>query len=485
MNWKMIAKVNAWILCIEAGLMLPALGISLLYNEPRAVYGYCVTLPVILLVSGLLFLLSKNAKDGFYQREGFVSTGLCWILMSLLGCLPFFFSREIPNFADCFFEMVSGFTTTGSSILTNVEALDKGLLWWRSFSHWVGGMGVLVFLMAIVPLGKKSQGFTLHILRAESPGPSVGKMVPHMKNTAMILYGIYFGLTFLDIIFLLCGGLDWFSSCCLAFGTAGTGGFGLLGDSFASYSPYIQWVTTIFMLLFSVNFSIYFLLLLGHFKDVRKDEELRLFIAIVLGATTLLVLNVRPLYSSMSETIRHCAFTVATVLSTTGYATTDFNLWNPFSKAIILFCMFCGACAGSTGGGIKVIRLLLLGKGLRRNVHENLHPEEVSVVRVNGKKVDEWVMRNVSAYLTAYVAIVIVCFLLVSLDGFSVETNFSAVMATFNNIGPGLDQVGPVESFAYYSNFSKLVFSFAMLAGRLEIYPIIILFSRRTWRKRR
>lgn len=485
MNWKMIAKVNAWILCIEAGLMLPALCISLLYNEPRAVYGYCVTLPVILIVSGLLFLLSKNAKDGFYQREGFVSTGLCWILMSLLGCLPFFFSREIPNFADCFFEMVSGFTTTGSSILTNVEALDKGLLWWRSFSHWVGGMGVLVFLMAIVPLGKKSQGFTLHILRAESPGPSVGKMVPHMKNTAMILYGIYFGLTFLDIIFLLCGGLDWFSSCCLAFGTAGTGGFGLLGDSFASYSPYIQWVTTIFMLLFSVNFSIYFLLLLGHFKDVRKDEELRLFIAIVLGATTLLVLNVRPLYSSMSETIRHCAFTVATLLSTTGYATTDFNLWNPFSKAIILFCMFCGACAGSTGGGIKVIRLLLLGKGLRRNVHENLHPEEVSVVRVNGKKVDEGVMRNVGAYLTAYVAIVIVCFLLVSLDGFSVETNFSAVMATFNNIGPGLDQVGPVESFAYYSNFSKLIFSFAMLAGRLEIYPIIILFSRRTWRKRR
>ena len=485
MNWKMIARVNAWILLIEAALMLPALGISFLYHEPNAIYGYALTLPIIMIVAGLLFLVSKNARDGFYQREGFVSTGLCWIVMSLLGCLPFYFSKEIPNYVDCFFEMVSGFTTTGSSILTNVEALDKGLLWWRSFSHWVGGMGVLVFLMAIVPLGKKSQGFTLHILRAESPGPSVGKMVPHMKNTALILYGIYFWLTIINIVLLLLGGMDWFSSCCLAFGTAGTGGFGILADSFASYTPYVQWVTTIFMLLFSVNFSIYFLIIIGHIKEALKDEELRLFIFIVLSAIVLLVLNVRPLYSTLSETIRHCSFTVSTLISTTGYATTDFNLWSPFAKGILLFLMFCGACAGSTGGGMKVIRLLLLGKILRRNVHENLHPEEVSVVRVNNKKIDEGVLRNVGAYLIAYVGIIVFCFMIVSLDGFSVETNFSAVMATFNNIGPGLDAVGPVESFANYSNLSKIVFSFAMLAGRLEIYPIIILFSRRTWRKRR
>ena len=261
----------AWILLVEAALMLPSLGISMLYHEPHAIYGYCATLPVILLVSGILFLLSRKARSGFYQREGFVSTGLCWIVMSMLGCLPFFFSGEIPNYVDCLFEMISGFTTTGSSILRNVEALDKGLLWWRSFSHWVGGMGVLVFLMAIVPLGGKNQGFTLHILRAESPGPSVGKMVPHMKNTASILYAIYFGLTFLDVLFLLFGGMDLFSACCLAFGTAGTGGFGLLGDSFASYSSYIQWVTTIFMLLFSVNFSIYFLILIGHAKEAFRD----------------------------------------------------------------------------------------------------------------------------------------------------------------------------------------------------------------------
>lgn len=485
MNWKMIWRIIAWILVVEAGLMLPALFISIGYHEPAAIYGYCLTLPIILGCAGILFLLTRNTRKGFYQREGFVTTGLTWLVMSALGCLPFFFSREIPNYIDCLFEMVSGFTTTGSSILTDVEALDKGLLWWRSFSHWVGGMGVLVFLMAIVPLGGKNQGFTLHILRAESPGPAVGKMAPRMKETALILYRLYFGLTVLNIIFLLAGGMDWFSACCIAFGTAGTGGFSVLNSSCASYSPYIQWVTTIFMFAFAVNFSIYYLLWLRNFKAVWKDEELRGYLLIIAVTITALVLNVRGMYGSLSETIRHCAFTVATIMSTTGYATTDFNLWPAFAKAIILFLMFVGACAGSTGGGIKVIRVILLGKILRRNVHENQHPDEVSAIRINGRKVDEQVIRNCEAYLIAYTAIVILSYLIVSLDGFSVETNISAIMATFNNIGPGLDAVGPTSNFAAYSALSKIVMTFDMLAGRLEIYPIIMLFSRRTWRKRR
>lgn len=485
MNWKMIWHIIAWILVVEAGLMFPAFLISVGYHEPQAVYGYAVSLPLILLVAWILFLITKNARKGFYQREGFVTMGLSWLVMSMFGCLPFYFSREIPSYVDCLFEMVSGFTTTGSSILTDVEALDKGLLWWRSFSHWVGGMGVLVFLMAIVPLGGKNQGFTLHLLRAESPGPDVGKMAPRMKETAKILYRLYIGLTILNIVFLLFGGMDWFSACCIAFGTAGTGGFGILNTSCATYSPYVQWVTTIFMFLFAVNFSLYFLMVNKNIKAALKDEELHAYLIIIAVCITALVLNVRPYYSTLSETIRHSAFTVGTIMSTTGYATTDFNLWPAFAKAIILFLMFCGACAGSTGGGIKVIRILLMGKILRRNVHANLHPDEVAAVRVNGHKVSEQVVNNVQSYLIAYVFILILSVVLISMDGFTVETNFSAVMATFNNIGPGLDLVGPTANFSIYSDFSKIVMIFDMLAGRLEIYPAIMLFSRRTWRKRR
>ncbi len=485
MNWKMIGNITGHILLIETILMIPGFLISVGLHEVHAIHGYLMTFPIVLATGLALRFLTQKTKKGFYQREGFVATGISWLALSFFGCLPFVFSGEIPHLIDALFEMVSGFTTTGSSILTSVEAVDKGLLWWRSFSHWVGGMGVLVFLLAIVPLGGKNQGFTLHILRAESPGPSVGKMAPRMKQTAMILYKIYIALTAIDVIFLKFGGLDWFSSFTLAFGTAGTGGFGVLNSSFASYTPYVQWVTTVFMLLFGVNFSIYFLLLLGHFKEASKDEELRWYIIIVLTSIVLLVFNVRSLYPTLSETIRHSAFTVSTIISTTGYGSTDFDLWSPFAKCILLFLMLSGACAGSTGGGMKVIRLVLLTKIFRRNVHENLHPDEVSSVRINHRKVDERVVKNVQAYLIIYVMILVVSLLLVSLDGFSFETNFSAVMATFNNIGPGFDVVGPTCNFAAYSNFSKLVLTFDMLAGRLEIYPVMILFSRRCWRSRR
>ncbi|MBR2676223.1 MAG: TrkH family potassium uptake protein [Solobacterium sp.] len=483
MNYKLIGKILAFILILEAIFMVPAWAISLLYHEANAAFAILKSQLITLLVAGCLMLAARNATHNFYAKEGLVTTGAAWIVLSLLGALPFWISREIPQYIDAVFETVSGFTTTGSSILSNVEAMSHGLLYWRSFSHWVGGMGVLVFLLAIVPLSGKNEGFTLHILRAESPGPSVGKLVPRMRQTAKILYLIYVALTVLDMIFLMLGGMSPFDSVCHAFGTAGTGGFGVRGDSFASYSPYLQNVTTVFMLLFGVNFSCYYLLLIKRVKDVLKDEELRLYITIVTLSTLLITWNISGLYSSIGESLRHAAFQVATMISTTGFATTDFDLWPSFSKAIMLFLMLSGACAGSTGGGIKVARLMLLMKSLRRNFHNVLHPSEIRKVRVNDVPVDEKVMNNVNGYLIAYVAIVVFSFLIISLDGFSMETNFSAVMATFNNIGPGFQAVGPTCNFSAYSVLSKIVMIFDMLAGRLEILPILVFFSRSTWKK--
>ncbi len=486
MNFKLILHIIAYILVIEATLMLPGTLISLALDETEALHGFVLTIGLVLALAALLFVLTLKVKrERFFARDGLLTTGLTWIIMSALGALPFYFSGEIPSYVDAMFETVSGFTTTGSSILPSVEAMSKGLLFWRSFTHWVGGMGVLVFLMAIVQLGGKNKGFTLHILRAESPGPAVGKMVPRMKQTAAILYWIYVGLTVVNIIFLLIGGMPLFDSLCTAFGTAGTGGFGVKNDSMAGYSPYLQNVTTFFMLAFSVNFSIYYMIILKKFKEAYRDEEFRLFLLMVVIATGLLAWNVRSFYGSMEETIRHAAFTVGTVMSTTGFATTDFDLWPSFSKAIILFLMICGACAGSTGGGMKQVRFLLLWRILRRNIHKSLHPSEVTSVRVNGRVIDEQILVNTQAYLIAYMIIVLGSFLVVSLDGYSLETNISAVLATFNNIGPGLAAVGPTCNFAAYSNISKIVMILDMLAGRLEIFPILILFSKSTWKKAR
>ena len=486
MNFKLIWRIIAYILLIEAGLMMPGLGISLVRHESAASAAFLKSIAIILAVSGILLLITRHYRKGrFYSREGLLTTGLTWIMMSALGCLPFYLSKAIPSYVDAMFEMVSGFTTTGSSILPEVESMAHGLLFWRSFSHWIGGMGVLVFLLAIVSLGGKGEGFTLHILKAESPGPAVGKMVPRMKDTAKILYLIYFGLTVLNILFLVIGGMPMFEAVCTAMGTAGTGGFGVKNDSMASYSPYLQNVTTVFMFLFSVNFSIYYMILLRQFKAAFSDEELRLFLVMIFASIALIAWNVSPLYKSMEETIRHSAFTVGTVMSTTGYATTDFDLWPPFSKAILLFLMMVGACAGSTGGGMKQVRLLLLWKSLRRNLHKSLHPTEVRSVIVNGRAMDEDILSNTNAYLIAYVIIVIGSVLVLSLDGFDFETNFSAVMATFNNIGPGFHAVGPTCNFAAYSNLSKIVMIADMLAGRLEIYPILTLISKSTWKKAR
>ena len=484
MNYKMIGKILSPLLLIEVAFMVPALALCLYDGSRAAARGFIIAMIATVVVSGILHLLTKNAPAGFYAREGLVLTGLTWIVMSILGCLPFCISGEIPSFIDALFEMVSGFTTTGSSILPEVESLSRGILYWRSFSHWVGGMGVLVFLMAIVPLSGKNEGFTLHILRAESPGPSVGKLVPRMKNTARILYWLYVALTVLDFLFLMLGGMPWFEALCHAFGTAGTGGFGVKNDSFGSYSPYLVNVTTVFMLLFGVNFSCYYLLLLKRFRDVFADEELRTYIGIVIASTVMITLSIKGLYPTLGEAIRHAAFQVGSIISTTGYGTTNTDLWPPFVKALMLFLMISGASAGSTGGGMKVARIILAMKALRRNIHENLHPSEVSRVRFNKAPVDERVIKNLNGYLIAYFSIVILSFIVVSLDGFSVETNISAVLATFNNIGPGFDAVGATSNFGAYGTLSKLVFIADMLAGRLEIFPILILASRSTWTRR-
>lgn len=481
MNYKMMGRFIGHILLVEAAFMTVPLAISVAQKERMAAIGFAASFGVILVLALLLSMLCKGSKKGFRAREGLVCVGVSWIVMSLLGSLPFYISREIPSYLDALFETVSGFTTTGASILPEVEVLSKGILYWRSFTHWLGGMGVLVFVLAVGAFGESSKGFTMHLLRAESPGPQVGKLVPKMKKTAEILYLIYMMLTVVNVIFLLAGGMPLFDSVCTAFGTAGTGGFGIKNDSIASYSPYIQNVCTVFMLLFGVNFSCYYMLLLRQFYSVFKDEELRLYLGIVIGSIVLITLNVRGFYSTLEETVRHAAFQVASIVTTTGFATTDFDLWPSFSKAIILGLMVIGASAGSTGGGFKCARVLIVVRSLRRNLRRAISPQKVQVVRINNHMIDEKVLENTNAYLAAYVIILFVSFILVSIDQFSITTNITAVLSCFNNIGPGLEAVGPTCNFGDFSWLSKLVLIVDMLAGRLEIFPILILFSRSTW----
>ena len=480
---KMMGRFIARIVGLEAVFLIPALVISLGYGEAPAVKAFAITIGIVLAVAMALFLLCRGARSVFGAKEGLVSVGLSWIVISLLGALPFVLCGQVPRYIDALFEIVSGFTTTGASVIADVEGLYRGMLYWRSFSHWVGGMGVLVFLLLIVP-GGKGAGFTMHLLRAESPGPDVGKLVPKMHQTARILYVIYIVLTVVDFVLLLCGDMHWLLALCTAFGTAGTGGFGAFNNSMMSQSPYLQNVTTIFMFLFGVNFSCYYLILMGQLRSVWKDGELRLYVGLALACVLALVLSIRPLYGTLEETIRHAAFQVSSIMTTTGYTTADYDLWPSFSKAILLLLMMVGACAGSTGGGLKCVRVLLLFKILGRNVRQILNPKKVQVIRNNGKVVDEQVLSNVNAYFAAYIIIVVASVLILSLDGFSMETNISAVLATFNNIGPGLGGVGPTCTYIQYGDLSKIVMILGMLAGRLEIFPILVLFSKRTWLRR-
>ena len=481
MNLSMIRYILGSVLAVEGLLMLPCGLVGYCYGEHAQASIYMIIGCTILLL-GLMFRWKKPANAVFYLKEGCVSTALCWIVMSILGGLPFLLTGEIGSFTDAMFETVSGFTTTGASILSDVEAMSHVSLFWRSFTHWVGGMGVLVFLLAIAP--GQDKGFTMHLMRAESPGPDVGKLVPRMKDTAKILYAIYIVLTVLCFIFLLFGGMNWLEALCTAFGTAGTGGFGVRNDSMASFNAYTQIVTTVFMFLFGINFSCYYLILLKKIKGVFFDEELRLYVFLAAASIGLIAWNIYGIYGNLADTLRHSAFQVSTVMTTTGFSTADFDQWPAFSKGILLMLMMVGACAGSTGGGFKCGRLLLVLKSLGRNIRKILNPQKVQVIRNNGKVVSEDILDNTNAYLAAYVIIVVACFVLISLDGFSVETNFSATLACFNNIGPGFAAVGPMCNYSAYSAFSKILLSIAMLAGRLEIFPILVLFSRSTWTRR-
>ena len=480
MNHKMVVKTTGMLLLAEAGLLLLPLAVSLIYRE-SCFYALLITIGVAVVLGGGAMLAGRNADRTIHSREGFAITGLSWLLLSAVGALPFFISREIPSYVDAFFETVSGFTTTGASILRDVEAMSRGLLFWRSFTHWVGGMGVLVFLMAMT---KNISERSIHIMRAEMPGPIVDKITPRTKDTAKIFYAIYLSLTFAEVALLLCGGMPLYEALVHTFGTAGTGGFGVFRDSIASYSPYLQWVIGCFMLVFGVNFNVYYLLLMRRFRSVLKSGELWTYLGIAAGSTAVVAFNIRHLYPAASEGIRTAFFQVSSIMTTTGFATADFDTWPTLSKTTLLMLMFIGACAGSTGGGIKVSRVVIYVKGIRREIQKLLRPRAVNRLRLEGKTVDESVVRGQNAYLAVYVLSFVLFFFLLSFDRFDIETNLSAAAACFNNIGPGFAAVGPACCYADYSVFSKLVLSAAMLMGRLEIFPILLILIPGTWRRR-
>lgn len=480
MNRRMVLYIVGQMIKLEAVLMLLPLFVAVIYKN-SCFTALLITIAIALVLGYLLTTVFKPSNRLIFAKEGFVVVALSWIILSAIGALPFVISGEIPSFADAFFETVSGFTTTGSSILTDVEAMSEGLLFWRSFTHWVGGMGILVFIMAIIP---SATDRSIHILKAEVPGPIVGKLVPKIKDTAKILYLIYIFMTIVEIVLLLCGGMSLFDSCLHAFGTAGTGGFGIKADSVASYSPYLQWVITIFMLLFALNFNLYYLAILRKFRAIVKSGEMWLFIVIYSIAVLFVTINIYPLYENVADSLRLSAFQVSSIITTTGYSTADFNLWPGLSKSILLLVMFFGGCAGSTAGGLKMSRVLLLLKIIKREIQRMLHPRSVGKITLEGKKVDDSTIRGVTTYFAVYVACFVLIFFAISFEDFSIETNLSAVASCFNNIGPGLGAVGPMSSFAGYSSLSKYILSIAMLLGRLEIYPILIALTPSTWSKR-
>jgi len=480
MNRKKIFNTVGLMLEAEAALMLLPTIVAALYRE-KCVWPLLASVAIALAAGYLLRRICKPDSHVIYAREGFITVAMTWLAMSAAGALPFYISGEIPSYVDAFFETVSGFTTTGSSILTNVEAMSKGLLFWRSFTHWVGGMGILVFVMAIVD-GANDR--SMHILRAEMPGPVVGKLLPRAKDTASILYKIYIGMTLLEIALLLSGGMPLYDSIVHAFGTAGTGGFGVKADSIAGYSPYLQWVITVFMLLFGINFNLYYLLLIRRFRAAAQSSECWYYIGIVLVSIAMITANILPMCRGFEEALRLSAFQVSSIITTTGYATTDFNLWPEFSKGILLILMMMGACAGSTGGGLKVSRAVMLVKMVQKEIRHLLHPRSVNTVKFEGKVVDGATLKSVSSYFAVYMLCLLSVYMLLTLDGFDMETNMSAAFACFNNIGPGFGAVGPTASFAQYNIFSKLVLSLAMLLGRLEIFPLLLTLSPATWMKK-
>lgn len=480
MNYRMILYIIGKMLGVEGiVLLLPAL-VALIYREPSGIWFLVVSA-----VLGLLFFLTGKTvpkNRTIYGKEGFAVVGFGWILWSLFGALPFTLSGSIPSYVDAFFETVSGFTTTGSTILTDIEALPKGMLFWRSLTHWIGGMGVLVFVMMIANLEKKSSMF---LMRAEVPGPEADKLVPKARDTARLLYLMYFALTALEVVFLLFGGMNFYDALTHAFSTAGTGGFSNRNQSVAYYdSAYIDGVITVFMILFGINFNMYFLLLRKEWKSALKNEEVRAYLLIIAGSIAVITLNTLSIYKNVLHAFRYSSFQVASIITTTGFYTADYNMWPELSKTILLFVMFVGACAGSTGGGIKISRLLILFKSIRQEITRITHPKAVTLVRVNGKTVGKETLRSVYIYFICYILVLAGSVLLVSINNFDFATSFSAVLTTLNNVGPGISLVGPVENFSQFSVLSKLVFCADMLLGRLEIFPYLLLLSPELWRRK-
>lgn len=478
MNYRIITYIVGWVFNLQAIFMVLPILTAVIYGE-KDIFAFFTAI-IICLGIGLPLTRKKPSNKVFYIKDGCVAVALSWVVLSITGAIPFVLSGSIPHPIDAIFETVSGFTTTGASILAEVESLPKSILFWRSFTHWIGGMGVLVFLLSLLPL---AGGYHMNLMRAESPGPSVSKLVPKVQSTAKILYGIYLGMTVLQIIFLLLGGVPLFDTLCITFGSAGTGGFGIKNDSLGSYSTYCQVVTTIFIILFGVNFSAYYLILTKKFKAVFHIEEIRYYFGIILASIILIAINTRHMFSGFAQAFQQSAFQVGSIITTTGYSTTDFNQWPALSKTILVLLMFIGACAGSTGGGIKVSRIVLLLKAARKEFQLYLHPNAVKKIKMDQKTVSHETLRSTNIFLSVYLIIFCGSVLLISLDNFDLITNFTSVAATLNNIGPGLEIVGPMGNFSSFSYLSKSVLIFDMLAGRLEIFPLLLLFFKNTWKK--
>ena len=479
MNYSIVLYILGCVLKFESAfLVLPAL-VGLIYREHASVSYLAVA--VLCLILGVLLTHKKPRSTNLYTREGFAAVALSWMIMSIFGAIPFVLTGDIPFYVDALFETISGFTTTGSSILTDVESISKASLFWRSFSHWIGGMGVFVFIMAILPM---MGGSTMNLMKAESPGPSVSKLVPHVKDTAKILYGIYIAITICEATILRALGMPLFDSLTTTFGTVGTGGFGIRNDSIAGYSPAIQITITVFMILSGINYTAYFYILTGKIKELFKIEEVRWYLAIIFGSVAVITWNVRSLYPTFSETLRHAFFQVGSIITTTGYATTDFDLWPALSKTLLVTLMFIGACAGSTSGGIKVSRILILLKTIRKELSLIIHPRQVKKIRMDGHPVDHETLRSANVFLVVYFVLLLTSMLLISVDEFDFSTNFTSVVTVLNNIGPGLNLVGPTQNFSIFSPFSKFVLMFDMLAGRLELFPMMILLMPSTWKRK-
>ena len=482
MNYRMVVFVLGRIFLVEAAMMLLPMVCSAIYGEWYMLPAFLLP-AVILLLLGLAASLRTPKNTTIYARDGLAIVALVWVLMSAFGALPFVISGEIPAFADAFFEMVSGFTTTGSTILIDVEALSHGALFWRSFSHWVGGMGVLVFAMAVLPM---TDGRAMHLMRAEVPGPTCGKLSSKLSDSAKILYGIYFAMTAVEVVFLCTGGMSLYESLIHSFGTAGTGGFSCRGLSIGAYqNPYFEWVIGIFMLLFGINFNLYYFILMRHFREAFGSEELRAYLGIVLFSTVTIAANILSMVGSVGEAVRTAFFQVSSIITTTGYATADFNLWPTYSRILLLLLMFVGGCAGSTAGGLKMSRVIIFFKAARQDLNKMLHTHAVTTIRFEGKPLDEKTLQGVHNYFNVYMLLVMLSTVLVSLDGFDLTTTFTAVITCLNNVGPGMELVGPMGNFSHFSDPVKYLLSFDMLAGRLELYPMLALFAPRLWRSRR